>query len=432
MSTSTFSSLALVNYRRYFIGVFASNIGMWMARTAQSWLVLVTLTHGNAQALGWLTGAMFLPALLLVPVAGVIADRFSKRRILLCTQAEMALNAAALATLVLSGHIQLWHVFLLAFIDGCAGAIDQPARQAFVSELVPLAKLANAISLNSASFNAARLFGPGVAGLLIAVFGTGPVFAFNVVTFLVLIASLLTLDVSRLTPAPRARGRGQLRAGVAYVRNRPDLVLLLGIAFMMGTFAFNFAITNAIMATKEFGKGAGEYGLLGSVMGAGALAAALLSARRPRPRIRHVLLNVGGFSFFSLLSALAPTYLIFTALMVPIGLCAITVMVSANSLVQMNTDAVMRGRVMALWGALMLGGTPLVSPLIGWIGDVAGPRQAVLVSVVATALAFGYGTWRVMHDDHIRLRLDRDRPAPWLRLERGRVTEEAPPNPRLV
>ena len=425
MSSKMFSSLALPNYRRYFVGVLVSNIGMWMATTARSWLVLMNLTDGDAKALGWLTGINFLPMLLLVPVAGLVADRFPKRRILLMTQTSSAINAALLATLVLSGHVQLWHVFLLAFIDGCTGAIDMPARQAFVSELVPPRGLSNAISLNSASFNAARLLGPGVAGALIALVDTGPVFVINACTFLVIIAALLKLDLSQLNSAPTAgRKRGQIKEGIAYVRHRADIVLLMTIAFVMGTFGFNFAITNALMATEVFGKGAGEYGMLGSVMGAGALAAALLSARRPRPRLRYVLVALVGFSFFSLLSAAAPSYIVFAALMVPIGLCAITVMVTANSLVQISTDAQVRGRVMALWGALLLGGTPIVSPIVGWIGDALGARAAGLVSVISTPLVAAGALSKVGLNDHTRIRLDRERPAPWLYLERGRVTEE--------
>lgn len=379
----TFASLSIPNYRAYFIGNLVSNTGSWMARTAQSWLVLVTLTNGNAQALGWLTGLMFAPALLLAPTAGWLADRVGKRAIMYNTQAVMGINSLALGLLVISGQVRLWHVLVIATIDGTASALDMPARQAFVSELVPLEGLSNAIGLNSTSFNAARLLGPGLAGALIAWLGTGPVFIVNGLSFAVFMVSLWMLDLDQADLAPTSRGRGRIVEGLRYVRSRPDLLLLMAIAFMMGTFGFNFGITNALMATEAFGKGPGEYGLLGSAMGVGALAAALLSARRQRPRLRHVVSALGVFTLTSLAATFAPTFTWFALWQILIGLAAITIMVTANSLVQLTIDAGVRGRVMALWGAMTMGGTPLVSPLIGWIGDVFGPRPTVAVGVVA-------------------------------------------------
>ncbi|MGJ6980051.1 MFS transporter [Aestuariimicrobium soli] len=422
MST-TFASLSNRNYKRYFIGLTTSNIGQWMARTAQSWLVLITLTGGNAGMLGWMTTLSFAPTLLLAPIAGSVADRVSKRTIMNCAASLMAIDALVLSTLVLTGNVQLWHVFLLAGLDGVAAAFDGPARQAFVSEVVPLSLLPNAISLNSASFNGARLLGPGIAGFLIAIVDTGPVLALNVLSFVALIVSLSSLNRAELHPA-RAKGRGGLIEGVHYVRDRDDLKLLLFIAFMFGTFGFNGAISNAVMATEAFHKGAGEYGMLGSWMGVGALAAALASARRPRPRLRYVLEAMAGFAIVMCVSSIVPTYWMFAVLLIGVGYCSITCIITANALVQMSTDPAMRGRVMSLWGAVILGGVPFVSPLIGWIGDVFGPRWTVAVQGIPIGITFVLVTLWVMRSDRLSVVVDRNKPAPWLRLVRGQVTED--------
>lgn len=422
--SKTFASLSIPNYRKYFVGMTISNVGQWMARTAQSWLVLVVLTGGNAKALGWMTALNFAPTLLLAPIAGSFADRFSKRTIMNVAQAVLGIDAAILGTLVLTGTVELWHVFLLTTIDGMAAAFDGPARQAFVSEVVPLSQLPNAISLNSASFNAARLLGPGIGGLLIAAIGTGPVLALNVLSFVALIISLLSMNKSELHPSRAKSGKGGLREGLRYVSDRPDLKILLVVAFMMGAFGFNFAISNAVMATEAFGKGAGEYGMLGSWMGVGALAAALASARRKRPRIRFVLGAMAAFSALMLISALSVNYWMFALLLVPIGFCAITTVITANALVQMSVAPAMRGRVMSLWGALILGGTPIVSPVIGWLGDAFGPRWTVLAQGLPIALTFIVLTWWIMSHEQIRVRFDSAKPAPWLRLVRGTITQE--------
>ena len=421
----TFHSLKFFNYRLWFIGALVANVGTWMQRVAQSWLVLTVLTDNDGSAVGMVIGLQFLPVLLFSPYAGVLADRLPLRKLLITTQVLLGVLAGALGAIVLGGVAELWHVYVFAFLLGVIAAFDAPARQTFVGEMVPQDSLPNAVALNSTSFNIARLIGPAVAGFLIAAVGTGWVFVINAVTFAATIASLALMRRNELHPLPHSpRGRGQVREGIAYVRGRSDIMVIMLVVSVVGAMGLNFQLTSAVMATEVFGKGAGEYGMLGSVMGAGALAAALLSARRPRPRLRYVLVALVGFSFFSLLSAAAPSYIVFAALMVPIGLCAITVMVTANSLVQISTDAQVRGRVMALWGALLLGGTPIVSPIVGWIGDALGARAAVLVSVISTALVAAWAISKVMLNDHIRIRLDRERPAPWLYLERGRVTEE--------
>ena len=401
-----FASLSVPNYRRYFTGVLASNVGSWMSRTAASWLVLVELTRGDMTAIGLLTGVMFLPSLLLSPYAGTLADRLSKRRIMIAAQCVMLADAGVLGVLIITQQVQLWHVFLITFIDGCAGAVDSPARQAFVSELVPHELLGNAIGLNSASFNAARLLGPGIAGVLIAVIGTGPVFLINMASFAVLIWATATLDALRLMPAPVVpREKGGLRDALRYVRRRPELMLLLGVGFMMGNFAFNFGISNPIMSSMVFGKGPTEFGALGSLMGIGALGAALLSAARSRARLRFILGAMAGYVVFQGASGLVGKFWQFAALQVPIGLCAITTVVTANTLLQTSVAGAVRGRVMALWMVFLLGATPVVGPLVGWIGTTFGPRWTVQVGTIAIFATFVVVTWYLMAHKGVRMRL---------------------------
>ncbi|MGV1009259.1 MAG: MFS transporter [Dermatophilaceae bacterium] len=383
----TFRALSHRNYRIYAAGAVVSNVGTWMGRVGQDWLVLTQLTDHSAAALGLVTGLQFLPFLLLAPWAGTLVDRFAKRRIILVTQSVLALTALALAVLVLTGAVQLWQVYVLAFVQGVTTALDTPARQTFVSEMVPRRDLSNAVGLNSASFNAGRLVGPGLAGVLIAAFGTGVAMLLNGLSFLAVVVSVLALRSADLRPAPLARGKGQMRQGLAYVRGRRDLKLILTLIFVLGTFGMNFQITMALMATTVFHKGAGEFGLLGSIMAVGSLTAALLAARRERPRLRVLLLALAGFTVASLAAALAPTYATFALALIPCGLTALTAMTTANALVQLSVDPAMRGRVMALYMAVFMGGTPLGAPVIGWLGDVAGARWTIGIGTVAVGLA---------------------------------------------
>lgn len=398
----TFASLAVPNYRRWFIGGLTSNIGTWMMRTAMGWLVLVELTNGDMGALGVATGLAFLPSLLLSVWAGTLADRFSKRRIMGVTLTIQSLDSLALGLLVVTGTCELWHVYLITILDGIAMAMDSPARQAFASELVEPDMLGNAISLNSTSFNGARLIGPALAGILTAVLGsTGPVFLINAGGFLVLLAMLATMDAAQLHPAPRAtRGRGRILEGLRYVRSRTDLTMLMAVGFCMGNFGFNFAITNPIMAKVVFERGAAELGFLGSLMGIGSLFGALQAAARPRPRLRYVLLAQAGFAFFSLLSALSPTFEVFALLMIPLGYCAITTLVTANTLLQISLTPTIRGRVLALWMLVVMGGTPIVGPFVGWVGEVFGPRMTLMVSVVGVgAMALIAPVWMIRSEN---------------------------------
>jgi MFS family permease len=257
--------------------------------------------------------------------------------------------------------------------------------------MVPLEDLSNAVGLNSASFNFARLIGPGLAGLAIAWIGTGPVFLMNAASFLAVIWSLLMMRRAELMPSPRtAREKGQLRAGISYVRGRPDIVLLLVIVGLIGTFGFNFQMTTALMATEAFGKGPSEYGLLGSIMAIGSLTGALLAARRERPRLRLVIGSALAFAVFAIIACLMPTYTLFAIALVPVGVSALTLMTAANATVQLSVAPEMRGRVLALYMAVFLGGTPIGAPIIGWIGEVLGARWTIGVGgIVALLTATG-------------------------------------------
>jgi MFS family permease len=331
--------------------------------------------------------------LLLSPWSGLIADRVSRRALMIVTQVVGGLLALLLGVLVLTGVAELWHVYLLAAALGVSSALEAPARQTFVSELVPAERLANAVGLNSASFHAGRLIGPALAGLLIAAFGTGPVFLINAATFAATIWALAGLRVRELITAPRApRSKGQIRAGLGYVRRRPDLLVVMGVVGMVGTFGLNFQLTTAVMATQVYGKGAGEYGLLGSVMAIGSLGGALLAARRQNPRLRLFLAATAAFGVSALIASLMPSYLTFAIALVPTGLSALTLMTAANTIVQLSTAPQMRGRVMALYMAVFMGGTPVGSPLIGWIGANVGARWTIalggIVSLACAVIAF--------------------------------------------
>ncbi|MEP7737627.1 MFS transporter [Nocardioides sp. 31GB23] len=386
----TFRSLSHPNYRRYAAGSLVSNTGTWMQRVAQDWLVL--LLTGSGAAIGITTGLQFLPFLLLSPWAGLVADRIPKRRLLQLTNIGMAVPALVLGLLAVTGTAQIWHVYVLALVLGVASAFDAPARQSFVSEIVGPDDLANAVGLNSASFNTARLVGPALAGLLIAGFGggvggTGWVILLNGLSYAAPVLTLRALDASLLrTPEPSVRRPGQVREGVAYVRGRPDLLLLLGIVFSAGTFGLNFQMTSALMATEVFDKGPTEYGLLGTFLAVGSLTGSLVAARRVRVRHRLVVGAALAFGAIEVVAGLAPSYVVFALLCPLLGLSALTMITSANAHLQLSTAPEMRGRVMALYMMIFIGGTPLGAPFIGWVGETFGARWTLVVGGVLTVL----------------------------------------------
>jgi MFS family permease len=387
----TFRSLSNRNYRLYASGAVVSNVGTWMQRVAQDWLVL-QLTHNSGTALGVTTGLQFLPILLLSPYAGLVADRFPKRRLLQVTQLMLAIPALMLGLLAVTGVAQSWHVYALAFVFGIGSAFDAPARQSFVSEIVGPEDLTNAVGLNSASFNLARMVGPAVAGVLIAALGsgvpaTGAVILVNAVSYGAVIFSLQRMRDSELNRAtPVKRGKGMIRDGVRYVVRRPDLMLILTIIFFAGTFGLNFQLTSALMATEVFHKGAGEYGLLGTTLAIGSLSGALLAARRGRIRHRLVILAAVAFGLTEIVAGSLPSYVSFAIWTPVIGLASLTMITAANASFQTSVDPVMRGRAMALYMMIFMGGTPIGAPIVGWVGQVFGARWTLIGGGVATIL----------------------------------------------
>ena len=394
MST-TFAALRVRNYRLFAVGSLVSNTGTWMQRVAQDWLVLA-LT-GSAGALGITTGLQFLPILLFSPIAGVVADRYSKRIVLAFTQVSMGVSAAALGVLAVTGWVATWHIYALAFLFGTATAFDAPTRQAFVNEMVDRSQLANAVGLNSASFNLGRMIGPAVAGMLIAWMGsgvsaTGWVILLNSASYIAVLVSLTRMREEELTPVDRLpRAKGQLRDGIRYVRSRPDIMLVMAILFCAGTFGLNFQMTTVLMATEVYGKGAGEYGVLGSVLAIGSLTGSLFAARRVVSRQRLVVVAAVAFGTVEMVAGLMPSYLTFALLLPLCGVAALTVVTAANTFVQMSADPQMRGRVMALYMAIFMGGTPIGAPMLGWVADHFGARWTLVgggaLTVAGTLLA---------------------------------------------
>ncbi len=381
---STFRSLAGYNYRVWAAGALVSNVGTWMQRTAQDWLVLTELTDNSATAVGIVMSLQFGPSLLLLPLTGYVADRYDRRKVLLATQCAMGLLALGLGLLTLLGVAQLWQVYLFAFLLGCVSAFDAPARQTFVSELVGEQHLTNAVALNSTSFNAARMIGPAVAGLLIASVGTGWVFLINALSYIAVLGSLAMLRVAELHRRGRApRAEGGLLAGLRYVWDRPDLKTVLFMLFLLGTFGLNFPIFISTMAVGAYQAGAGHYGVLSSAMAVGSVAGALFTASRAQPHIARLVNSSALFGLGCALAALMPSYQTFGAMLVLVGIAAQTFTTSTNSVVQLSTEPAMRGRVMAILLAILMGATPLGAPAVGWVADTFGPRWALGVGAAS-------------------------------------------------
>jgi MFS family permease len=358
-----------------------------MQRVAQDWLVL-QLTHDSGTALGITTGLQFLPLLLFSLWGGVIADRYSKRGILMVTQAAMGGLALLLGTLALTGSVQIWQVYLLAFALGMVTVVDNPTRQAFAVEMVGADGMANAIALNSAVFNLARIAGPAVAGLVIGLAGTPAAFLINAASYGAVLIGLKLMRPDELHPVKRAlRGSGQLREALSYVRARPGLWMPLILVFFVSTFGMNFQVTTALMSRTVFHTGASAFGLASAVFALGALGGALLAARRSRPTLQLLLATSLAFSIFEIVTGMVPSYLAFVLALVPTGVAVLTFTTAANSSTQLNTAAEMRGRVMGLYMLVFLGGTPIGSPLAGWVAEVAGTRVSLIAGGVISMLA---------------------------------------------
>ena len=365
------------NYRILFPANTVSNIGSWAQRIAQDWLVL-ELTNNNGTYLGLVTAVQFAPVLLFSLHGGKLADRFNKRKVLILTNIVGGAASLGLGALVITEHIALWQVFVLAGILGISTAIDAPVRQAFTTEVVGQTDLPNAVSLNSANFNAGRLVGPAISGGLIAAFGTGPSFIVNGLSYFFVIAALANLNEKAFFNLDRPKSDGNIREGIAYAKARPDIYVVMLMVFFLATFGLNFQIFNALMATQEFGLGPANFGLMGTFIAIGSLSGAIGSARLERFRnTKFVILGGIAFSTSIMVLSVLPNYLSYVVWLPICGVTALTTLVSANSLVQTSTDPAIRGRVMGLYLLIFMGGTPFGSPLIGATTDLIGIRPTI-------------------------------------------------------
>ncbi|WP_426700263.1 MFS transporter [Rhodanobacter sp. Col0626] len=403
----TFRSLRIFNYRVWAGGALVSNIGTWAQRIGQDWLVLTQLTHHNATAVGTVMALQFGPQLLMLPWSGFAADHLDRRKLLIATQAAMGLLALALGILTIGGWVHLWQVYVFAFLLGCVTAFDAPARQTFVSDLVGEADLSNAVALNSTSFNAARMIGPAVAGMLIASVGEGWLFVINAASFAAVLASLCLLRIHELHREERAvRSRGSLADGFRYVWHRPDLKAVLVMLFLIGTFGLNFPIFISTMSVTVFHGDASQYGLLTSIMAIGTVGGALLAARREKPGFVLLSIAAATFGVGLLLAAMMPSYWLFGSALLVVGVAAPTFTISTNSMMQLSTERTMRGRVLAIRLAVALGGTPIGAPIVGWVVDRFGARWALGVGATAGCIAAAVGIRYLAKYRQLQLHVD--------------------------
>lgn len=430
--SAMFRSFANINYRIWFAGALVSNVGGWMQATAQDWVVLTELTDNDATAMGVTMALQFGPPLVLVSLTGWVADRFDRRHILFATQSALLALAVAVGVLLLNGLMTLPMMFGFALGFGIVNAFDAPARQAFVSDMVSTGDTSNAVALNSASFNLARMIGPAVGGLLIVAIGSGWVFIVNAATFLAMILALSMLRAGLLAPRLKSRSRGGLADGFRYVWGRSDLRVVFVTVFLIGAFGMNFPIFASTMAL-EFGAGADGYGVLSSVLAIGSLIGALLAARRDRARVRVVILAAGGFGIAAFVSSAMPTYASYAVTLTFTGFMIVTLLTTANGYVQITTEPTLRGRVLALYMAVIMGSTPVGAPIAGWVADVFGPRAAIMLGGTAGFVACAIGVIWVATSGRLRraenrrflLTLDETRPLRVVEVDPIEFSDEA-------
>jgi len=381
----TFRALSIPNYRRYISGQAVSLIGTWMQMTAQSWLVL-TLT-GSSTDLGLIVALQTLPVLLLCPYGGVIADRVDKRKAMIVLQSAMGVQALVLGVLTVTGSVTVWEICVLAVLLGFNNAFENPARQAFMSEMVGAEHLRNAVTLNSVMVNGARVVGPAVAGILIATVGEGVCFLVNAASFVAVVTSLLTLDRSALHPsAPAIRAAGQLREGFRYIRRTPELAVPLLMMALVGCLAYEFQVSLPVMARTGLHAGASGFGLMTAAMGVGAVGGGLLVAWRGTTGVRPLVFASAAFGVAFAGAALAPSLGVELVALALVGWASITFMSTGNATLQLTAEPTMRGRVMSLWFVAFQGSTPIGGPIIGWVMAVAGARAGLGVGAVTCLL----------------------------------------------
>lgn len=400
-----FPALGVRNYRVFVASQIVASTGVWMQRVAQDWLVL-SLTH-SPTAVGITTAAQFLPMLLFGLFGGVVADRYPKRRLLLITQSGMGLLAATLAGLTLSGHVGVYQVYGVAFVLGLLTVVDNPARQLFVNEMVGPVHLRNAISLNSSIFQLGGLLGPAVSGLLITAVGAGWAFGLNALSYVAVISALLLIRQHELiTTRVAPHRRGQLAEGLRYVAARPELIWPIVLVGFVGTFGLNLPIVLTGFATSVFPTGAAGYGLFNTLVALGSLGGALLAARRRSSRLRSIVFGAACFGAVEAVTALAPTRASYAVALVGVGASALSFQIAASATVQLATDTAIRGRVMSVYMMVLIGGTPIGSPIIGWVTEQFGARIGMLACGVVPATAALVVAGLILRAGHLRLRID--------------------------
>ena len=386
----TFQSLKSHNYRLYTAGQLVSVSGTWMQTVGLSWLVLKVT--GSGVALGAVLAAQFIPVLLLGPLGGVVADQVDKRKLIIFTQSSLALASLLLGILTELGAIEMWMVYLISIWLGITNAIDNPARQSFVSEMVENQDLANAVSLNAVVMNSARIIGPGIAGVIIYAFGTGSLFIANAASFVAVIGALLAMRVGELNISERVvRSKGQLIEGFRYVRSSGNLMVPLVMMVLVGTLAFEFQVSLPLLASSTFHQGAGTYAAFMAFMGVGAVIGGLLSATFPRTSINSLAVTSLSFGALMLVAAIMPSPVWAVVAMIPMGTASIVFISIANSTLQVNSDPMLRGRVMSLFTVAFMGSTPVGAPIVGYIGQHFGARYSIVIGGIAAAVAGAYG-----------------------------------------
>jgi MFS family permease len=378
----SFDSLAVPNYRRYFVGQLISLSGTWMQTVAALWLIL-TLTDSGV-AVGLTTALQFLPMLLIGAWGGLLADRIPKRRLLIATQMLMAIPAVGLFAVTAAGVVAPWMVYLAVFAMGSVNAIDNPTRQSFVIEMVGPTRVVNAVSLNSVIVQMARIVGPALAGILIATLGVVPCFALNALTFVAMILALWGMDPARLQAAPVVeREPGAIRAGLRYVARTPELAVPLALMALVGTLGFNFQVILPLLARFSFEGGATTYAAMASAMAAGSVAGALVNGAHGRTGPRLIAGGALAFGIAALLSAAMPALALEIVTLALLGAASVTFAATINSSLQLAVAPEMRGRVMALYSVVFLGSTPIGAPLTGWLAQAYDPRVALLLAGVS-------------------------------------------------
>lgn len=386
---SIFRSFKNANYRIWFIGAFISDTGTWMQRIAQDWIIYDSLTKHDAAAMGIVISLQFIPQIILTPFTGVFTDRFNRRNILLLTQTFMSLLSLTLGIMVLNNIVKLWHVYFFAFAFGIVAAFDIPTKHALVSNLVKDDYISNAVGLNNASFNLARMIGPACSGFLIVRYGPGLVFIVNTLTFIFMLLSLVALKniPTMKISSQRQSYKSNFIDGLLYIKNRLDITLILLLVFIIGTFGLNFGIYIATMAKIEFNKEADSFGVLSSIMALGSVLGSLWSAKSKNVYLKNIFISASLFGLFCLISAISPTYLSFSLSLIPVGFSALYMITSVSTYIQKTTIKIMRGRVTAVYMAFFLGGTPFGAPIMGWASNTFGPRLLLYIAASSGFIA---------------------------------------------